>query len=189
MKDTGFFVPREKRARFATNYREKPDHHLEPVNPASNASTDFGEQPAMPSGGGGSVTTAADYYAFAQMLANGGELAGKRILSPQSIKLMASNHLPPSLLTGQFAGGQHIMRRGFGYGFNVAVIFDPSEAELPDGKGTFLWDGAAGTWFWVDPANDIVFVSMIQRMASPDNHTLEYQSHSAVYGALTDPSK
>lgn len=88
------------------------------------------------------MTTVEDYYPFAQMLANGGELGGKRILSPETVKLMSSNHLPPSLLTGQFAGGQHVMRRGFGYGFNVAVAFDPPEAELPDGKGTSLWDGA-----------------------------------------------
>jgi CubicO group peptidase (beta-lactamase class C family) len=188
MKDTGFFVPREKRARFAVNYGAK-DSHLEPVNPGGSMPTDYSEQPTLASGGGGSVTTAEDYYHFAQMLANGGEFAGKRILSPDTVKLMSSNHLPPSLLTGQFAGGQHVMRRGFGYGFNVAVIFDPPEAQLSDGKGTFLWDGAAGTWFWVDPTNDVVFVAMIQRMSSPDNHSIEYKSHAAVYGALIDPSK
>jgi CubicO group peptidase (beta-lactamase class C family) len=123
------------------------------------------------------------------MLANGGELAGKRILSPETVKLMSSNHLAPSLLTGQFGIGQSVMRRGFGYGFNVAVVFDPPEAGMSDGKGTFFWDGAAGTWFWVDPTNDVVFVSMIQRMTSSDNHSLEYRSHAAVYSALTDPSK
>ena len=174
MKDTGFFVPDEKRARFAVNYGAKPDGHLEPVNPGGSTPTDYRQQPTMASGGGGSVTTAEDYYRFAQMLADGGELAGIRILSPETVKLMSSNHLPPSLLTGQFAGGQHVMRRGFGYGFNVAVAFDPPEAGLPDGRGTFLWDGAAGTWFWVDPTNDVVFVSMIQRMTSADNHTIEY---------------
>lgn len=189
MKDTGFFVPEEKRSRFAVNYGMKADGHLEPVNPGGSAPTDYAEQPAMASGGGGSVTTAEDYFRFAQMLANGGEWAGKRILSPATVELMSSNHLPPALLTGQFAGGQHVMRRGFGYGFNVAVIFDPPEAQLSDGKGTFFWDGAAGTWFWVDPTNDVVFISMIQRMTSSDNHSIEYKSHAAVYGALTDPSK
>ena len=189
MKDTGFFVPQEKRARFAVNYGAKPDGHLEAVNPGGSTPADYSEQPTMASGGGGSVTTAEDYYHFAQMLANGGELAGKRILSPETVKLMSSNHLSPALLNGQFAGGQHVMRRGFGYGFNVAVAFDPPEAAMSDGKGTFLWDGAAGTWFWVDPTNDVIFVSMIQRMTSPDNHTIEYKSHAAVYSALTDPSK
>ncbi len=59
------------------------------------------------------------------------------------------------------------MRAGFGYGYNCAVVFDPPMAGLPDGKGEFFWDGAAGTWFWVDPTNDVVFVGMIQRMLGP----------------------
>ena len=189
MKDTGFFVAEDKRARFAVNYGAQPDGRLRPVNPGASTPTDYREQPGMPSGGGGSVTTAEDYYRFAQMLANGGEYAGKRILSPGTVKLMSSNHLAPSLLTGQFGIGQSVMRRGFGYGFNVAVVFDPPEAGLSDGKGTFFWDGAAGTWFWVDPTNDIVFVSMIQRMTSSDNHSLEYRSRAAVYSALIDPSR
>ena len=143
----------------------------------------------MASGGGGLVSTAEDYYRFAQMLANGGELEGKRILAPATVKLMASNHLPENLLTGAFGIGQHIMRPGFGYGFNCAVVFDPPAANSPVGKGTFFWDGAAGTWFWVDPANDTVFVGMIQRMTSPDNHSLLYRSHATVYQALVDPAK
>ena len=81
------------------------------------------------------------------------------------------------------------MRPGFGYGFNCAVIYDPPEAGSPVGKGTFFWDGAAGTWFWVDPANDVVFVGMIQRMGGHDNHSLLYRSHAAVYGALVEPEK
>jgi CubicO group peptidase (beta-lactamase class C family) len=187
MKDAGFFVPEDKRARFATNYRDEPQG-LTPTSPGS-APTDYASQPTMPSGGGGLVSTAEDYYRFAQMLANGGELDGKRILAPATVKLMTSNHLPAALLTGDFGIGQHIMRPGFGYGFNCAVVFDPPEANLPDGKGTFFWDGAAGTWFWVDPTNDIVFVSMIQRMGGRDNHSLQYRSHATVYQALVDPSK
>ena len=140
----------------------------------------------MPSGGGGLVSTAEDYYRFAQMLANGGEIDGKRVLSPATVKLMTSNHLPAELLTGEWGIGQHVMRPGFGYGFNCAVVFDPAAAGLPDGKGTFFWDGAAGTWFWVDPTNDAVFVGMIQRMHGSDNHTLLYKSHAAVYGALVN---
>ena len=66
---------------------------------------------------------------------------------------------------------------------------DPLEANLTDGRGTYLWDGAAGTWFWVDPANDAVFVAMIQRMGSPDNHYLQYRAHALVYQALVEPGK
>ena len=189
MKDAGFFVPEEKRDRFATNYRDNPQGELVPTAADGGPPIDYAKQPTMPSGGGGLVSTGEDYYRFAQMLANGGELDGERVLAPATVKLMTSNHLPDILLTGAFGIGQHIMRSGFGYGYNCAVVFDPSAANLPDGKGTFFWDGAAGTSFWVDPTNDIVFVSMIQRMTSPDNHSLLYRTHAVVYQALVDAKK
>jgi CubicO group peptidase (beta-lactamase class C family) len=189
MKDTDFYVPSDKRARFATNYEDNAQEQLVPVTAGGGAPKDYTAEPSMPSGGGGSVTTIADYYRFAQMMAHGGSLDGKQILSPAIVTLMTSNHLRPVQLTGQFGIGQSIMRPGFGYGFNCAVIFDPPAAELPDGRGTWFWDGAAGTWFWVDPTNDIVFVAMIQRMHSSDNHALEYRSHAVVYGALVNPAK
>lgn len=188
MRDAGFYVPADKRSRFAAGYRqENGELTAEPT--ANGIPTDYDVQPAAPSGGGGLVSTAEDYYRFATMLLDKGELGGVRILAPSTVKLMTSNHLPASLLTGEFAGGLHVMRPGFGYGYNCAVIFDPPEANLPDGKGTFFWDGAAGTWFWVDPTNDIVFVGMIQRRSSPDNHPLLYHTHALVYQALVDPSK
>jgi CubicO group peptidase (beta-lactamase class C family) len=81
-----------------------------------------------------------------------------------------------------------LLRFEAGYGYNCAVVFDPLEANLPEGKGTF-WDGAAGTRFWVDPTNDIVFVGMIQRMVGPGVPNLEYLSRSVVYQALVDPAK
>jgi CubicO group peptidase (beta-lactamase class C family) len=190
MKDAGFYVPAEKRNRFSPGYHyDGKTEKLVEEDTAQGAPTDYAEQPTAPSGGGGLVSTAEDYYRFAQMLANGGELGGVRILSPATVKLMTSNHVPAGVLTGAWGIGQHIMRPGFGYGYNCAVIFDPAQANLPDGKGTFFWDGAAGTWFWVDPTNDIVFVAMIQRRSSPDNHSLLYRSHAVVYGALVDPAK
>jgi CubicO group peptidase (beta-lactamase class C family) len=193
MKDSGFFVPADKRARFANNYRDDPQGNYVPVAPPPGVTpggppADYTTQPTMPSGGGGLVSTAEDYYRFASMLLNGGELDGKRILSPATVNLMTSNHLPENLLTGEFGIGQHIMRPGFGYGFNCAVVFDPAAAALPDGKGTFFWDGAAGTWFWVDPTNDIVFVGMIQRIGGGEPN-VQYLSRSLVYQALVDPSK
>jgi CubicO group peptidase (beta-lactamase class C family) len=189
MRDAGFFVPQEKRSRFATNYRDDGHGHLEPGTSDTDPFGDYATQPTAPSGGGGMVSTAEDYFRFAQMLANGGQLGDKRVLAPATVKLMTSNHLPQNLLTGEFGIGQHVMRPGFGYGFNCAVVFDPPDAGSPLGKGTFFWDGAAGTWFWVDPTNDIVFVAMIQRMLGHDNHSLQYRSHATVYQALIDPSK
>ncbi|MGA2251056.1 serine hydrolase domain-containing protein [Terracidiphilus sp.] len=193
MKDAGFYVPAEKRKRFATNYRYDDTQKQIVALPTENGiPTDYTAQPTMPSGGGGLVSTIEDYYRFASMLANGGMLNGKRILSPSTVKLMSTNHVPEPVINGtygQFGIGLSQMRPGFGYGYNCAVIYDPPAASLTDGKGTFFWDGAAGTWFWVDPTNDIVFVGMIQRMSSPDNHPLEYKAHAAVYQALVDPAK
>jgi CubicO group peptidase (beta-lactamase class C family) len=193
MKDAGFFVPAEKRSRFSPGYHyDAKTGALVEETMENGAPTDYAEQPTAPSGGGGLVSSAEDYYRFAQMLANGGELGGVRILSPATVKLMTSNHVPEGVLNGvggQWGIGQHIMRPGFGYGYNCAVVFDPPLASLPDGKGTFFWDGAAGTSFWVDPTNDIVFVAMVQRRTSPDNHGLLYRSHAVVYGALVDPGK
>ena len=188
MKDAGFYVPAEKRARFARDYHGQ-NGELMAGETVNGIPTDYATEPTAPSGGGGMVSTAEDYYRFATMLLNSGELGGVRVLAPATVKLMTTNHLPDSLLTGEFGGGLHVMRPGFGYGFNCAVIFDPPVANLPDGKGTFFWDGAAGTWFWVDPTNDIVFVGMIQRRTSPDNHPLLYHTHALVYGALVDPAK
>jgi CubicO group peptidase (beta-lactamase class C family) len=185
MKDAGFFVPAEKRERFVTLYQGTGKEPLMPMK----ARFDYESPPGMPSGGGGMVSTAEDYFRFASMLANGGELNGVRILSPASVALMSSNQLAPHLLTGEFGIGIHTMRPGLGYGYNCAVVFDPATAGLSDGRGEFFWDGAAGTWFWVDPTNDVVFVGMIQRMLGPGSPNVEYLSRSTIYGALVDPKK
>ncbi|HET7103242.1 MAG TPA: serine hydrolase domain-containing protein [Terracidiphilus sp.] len=189
MRDAGFYVPAGKRSRFVTLYRTGANGELI-ADPTGGLNVgNYDAQPTMPSGGGGMVSTAEDYYRFAQMLLNGGELNGARILSPATVKLMTSNHLVPELLTGQYGIGLQRMRPGFGYGYNGAVVFNPAMAGLSDGKGEYLWDGAAGTWFWIDPTNDIVFVGMIQRMLGPASPNLEYESRAAVYGALVDPAK
>jgi CubicO group peptidase (beta-lactamase class C family) len=189
MRDAGFFVPEDKRKRFVTLYRTGPNGELLADNNGGNVPRDYSVQPTMPSGGGGLVSTAEDYFRFAEMLAHNGELNGVRVLAPATVGLMSSNHVPAELLTGQFGIGAQTMRPGFGYGYNCAVVFDPHEANLPEGKGTFFWDGAAGTWFWIDPANDVVFIGMIQRMLGPASPNLEYSSRPAVYGALVDPAK
>jgi len=190
MTDAGFYVPADKRSRFSSVYTTGPNGELTLAGSSpSGRAVDYATEPTMPSGGGGLVSTAADYYRFAQMLLNGGQLDGKRILAPATVKLMSSNHVPIELLTGQYGIGAQIMRPGFGYGYDCAVVFDPPEANLPEGKGTFFWDGAAGTWFWIDPTNDIVFVGMIQRMSGGVGPHLQYESRAVVYGSMVDPAK
>jgi CubicO group peptidase (beta-lactamase class C family) len=185
MTDTAFFVPKEKMSRLATVYAGKADGGIEPQPHAENVNS----PPGLPSGGGGLYSTAGDYLRFAQMLANGGALGGVRILGPRTVELMRSNHLPDKLMTGEFAIGQQRMRPGFGFGYDVAVFEDPAKAGNAIGKGTFLWDGAASTFFWVDPTNDVVFVGMIQRRGGPGMPPLQQMSRPLTMQALLDPGK
>ncbi len=189
MKDTGFFVPKEKRDRFATLYAEDAKGELVADATAGGLPTDYATQPSMPSGGGGMVSTAQDYLRFAQMLLNGGELDGARILAPATVQLMTSNHLAPGLMTGEFSIGQAIIRPGLGWGYDCAIYTDPREADEVVGKGTFFWLGAADTWFWVDPTNDLIFVGMTQRMIGPGEPNVEALSQPVVYQSLVKPGK
>jgi len=188
MRDAGFSIAADNRARFATLYENDGHDGLKADTTNGSGMGDFLNPPTRPSGGGGLISTAEDYYRFAQMLGNSGKLGGVRILAPSSVRLMDTNHLPASMLTGEFHVGSQTFRPGLGYGYDCAVLFDPQTADLPDGKDTFFWDGAASTWFWVDPTNDIVFVGMIQRIGG-GKPNMEYSTRPLVYQALTDPSK
>jgi CubicO group peptidase (beta-lactamase class C family) len=185
MKDTGFFVPKEKRNRFATLYAGDQKGELIADKPGEGLPTDYATEPSMPSGGGGMVSTAEDYLRFAQMLLNDGELDGVRILAPATVQLMTSNHLAPTLMTseGFFMGP----RPGLGWGYDCAVFSDPLQADEVVGKGTFFWLGAADTWFWVDPTNDLIFVGMTQRMLGAGWPNVEALSQPLVYQALLKP--
>jgi CubicO group peptidase (beta-lactamase class C family) len=100
---------------------------------------------------------------------------------------MTSNHLAPSLMTGEFSVGSATIRPGLGWGYDCAVYTDPLEADSVVGKGTFFWLGAADTWFWVDPTNDLIFVGMTQRMIGPGEPNVEALSQPPVYQALLKP--
>jgi CubicO group peptidase (beta-lactamase class C family) len=184
MRDTGFFVPKEKRGRFATLYREGQKGELVSGPTEGGEPKDYGEQPTMPSGGGGMVSTAEDYLRITQMLLNDGELDGARILAPATVHLMTSNHLVPSLMTGEDPLNP---RPGLGWGYDCAVFTDPAQADVVVGKGTFFWLGAADTWFWVDPKNDVIFTGMTQRMLGPGWPDVEALSQATVYQALLQP--
>jgi len=189
MTDTAFLVPQEKRARFATLYGPGPGGELVATGEATGPKADYRSMPGAASGGGGLVSTARDYGRFAQMLLNRGELDGVRILSPATVELMTANHLAPRLMTGEFSIAGTVMRPGHGWGYDLAVFPDPATADEVVGKGTFYWQGAADTWFWADPANDLVFVGMTQRMIGEGWPDVAGLSRPPVYGALIDPTK
>ncbi|WP_293903723.1 serine hydrolase domain-containing protein [Phenylobacterium sp.] len=163
MVDTDFYVPADKLPRLATLYRKSKTRGLVVVE-RPLFGPDAGRIPKIASGGGGLFSTADDYARFAQMLLNKGELDGVRILTPQAVALMTANHLSPQIMAGGYGVGHQAIRPGFGYGFNGAVFTDPVLAGSKVGRGTYQWDGAAGTWFWIDPENELLFVGLIQRM-------------------------
>jgi CubicO group peptidase (beta-lactamase class C family) len=160
MADTAFFTPPAKLERLATLYVRLGDAPLTPIdNPMWS---DRDAEPSLALGGGGLVSTIGDYARFARMLLGRGEFNGVRIISEAAAGLMMKNHLPQALMNRGFLAGHQRIRPGFGFGFNGVVFTDPALAGIPVGKGTYHWDGAAGTWFWVDPANDLIFVGMTQ---------------------------
>jgi CubicO group peptidase (beta-lactamase class C family) len=160
MIDTGFSVPAEKLPRVATIYsydKAKAGLVSEPIDPA------ISKIPGLPSGGGGLYGTAADYFRFAQMLANGGEYGGKRLLTKATIDMMHTNVLSDAVLNGGNGIGQARISPAQGFGYDFAVVLDPDAAKRQVGKGSYWWWGIAGTWFWIDPTNDVVAVGIIQR--------------------------
>lgn len=185
MVDTGFVMPPEKRARFATLYNMQSGR-LTAITSGPFAET-YAQTPLMASGGGGLVSTAHDYARFASMLLGGGALKGKRILSKRATKAIMTNRLSPALVGGGYGIGLQQIRPGYQFGVNGVVVTDPAKAGVAMGKGSYLWDGAGGTWFWVDPTNKIVFVGMIQRLAALGGPDVQGQSQRAVASSFGLP--
>lgn len=194
MKDTAFYVPEEKQGRLAALYDADPaTGQLVPA--VEGAWRDVSKPPAAPLGGGGLVSTAGDFARFAQMILNKGELDGVRILRPETVALMTQNHLPEGFVvttngtTGVLAPASRPFpfAAGMGYGIDMAVAVDPAASGAPVGAGTVSWGGSAGTWFWIDPTNDLFFVGMIQRLGGV-GPGLDAQSRSLVYQAIERPS-
>jgi CubicO group peptidase (beta-lactamase class C family) len=192
MTDTGFYVSKEKWSRFASLYGMNDQGELVAASTAAYH-LNYDHEPELPLAGGGLVATAPDYFRFAQMLLDGGKLNGTRVLGPSSVKLMMSNQLPDRLMEGYQGADFNCPRLGMGYGYNGAVITNPGKADVPMGRGTYLWDGAFGTWFWVDPVYEIVFVGMIQSNGYWPNDTralnLEETSRGLTYQALVRPDR
>ena len=178
MDDTDFYVPAEKVDRFAQIYTYDPEGNLAPSEMFGGLNGYF-EDPAFKSGGGGLVSSTMDYLKFTQMLANGGEFNGERILAPLTIELMRRNQLPRGL-PDNILGAP-----GTVFGLDFAVITDPVEAESFS-VGEYYWGGAAGTWFWLDPVEDLIMVGMIQQWGQglPNVRAL---SRQLTYQAITEP--
>jgi CubicO group peptidase (beta-lactamase class C family) len=149
---------------------------------------DGAHPPKWFSGGGGLLSTAEDYARFCQMLLNGGELDGVRVLSRKSVELMTSDHLPPGIGYGPFAFELGLTaplpQHGQGYGLGVGVRGEAGRSPVPGSVGDFFWGGATGPYFWVDPREKLVAVMMLQE--SDSQRRIHYRSvlRNLVYQAL-----
>jgi CubicO group peptidase (beta-lactamase class C family) len=174
MVDTGFYVPEAKLSRL-----------VDPAPEGRHALWDVTKQPRLFSGGGGLVSTAADYLRFCQMLLNGGELDGSRILSPETVQLMTTNSLPPDIRFAQDLIGP---AAGASWGLGFAIRTDPEASQVPGSVGSFTWGGVWGTFFWIDPAEKLIAVQMIQ--VAPDaSGPYRTAFRNLTYGALLIPEQ
>jgi len=174
MVDTGFYVPKAKLDRLVDAPMPERPRIWDVTRPAR-----------LFSGGGGLVSTAPDYLRFCQMLLNGGELDGVRVLSPQAVQQMTTDALPPDIsIFGNEIGA--LAGRSFGLGF--AVRTDPVHSWTPGSVGSFSWAGLWGTQFWIDPAEKLIGLQMIQAAPGKGREAVPYLGiHYLAYGALSIP--
>jgi CubicO group peptidase (beta-lactamase class C family) len=179
MVDTGFAATGERAARVAEAQTDPATGKRPPMRNVT--------QPGrFHSGGGGAVSTASDYLRFCQMLLNGGELDGIRLLAPKTIAHMASDHLPPGVAYGgiaRFGALAPTPEFGLGFGLGFAVRKEQGRSPVPGSVGDYFWHGVTGTTFWIDPAEQLIAVFMLQ---SPERR-LRYRNltRQLVYAALT----
>jgi CubicO group peptidase (beta-lactamase class C family) len=173
MKDTGFHVPAEKMSRMAqVHIGAGAGLKVDPNRPDPTV------VPLGPSGGGGLYSTAMDYARFCEMLLRGGQFNGLRLLAPRTVEMMRTNHVNPDALK--------TMPPGTGWGMDFEVVTDAAAAGEPVPNGTYRWWGIAGTWFWVDPVNDLAFVGMVQHQNLGTSRGLHALSRNLVYQAIVE---
>jgi len=163
MVDTAFHVDESKAPRFAQCYMASSEGKL--VKAQLGA---FREPPSAPSGGGGLVSTAADYARFCECLRRGGELDGARLLGPKTLRLMRENHLPggSDLADVSVSMFSEAVYRGVGFGLGFAMTTDVARTGIAGSRGEYWWGGAASTAFWIDPVEDLCVVFLTQFMPS-----------------------
>jgi CubicO group peptidase (beta-lactamase class C family) len=180
MVDTDFHVPAAKLDRFAANYGPAEGGGLKVID--APATSRYTLPPSLLSGGGGLVSTASDYLRFAQMLLNGGELDGVRILGSKTVELMTMNHLTEQELQADFLEQWF---RGWGFGLGVSVITDLAQTNLAGSVGEYGWNGAASTTFWVDPKEELIAIQMTQFMPA-FQYPLPSELRALVYATIVD---
>jgi len=191
MPDTAFFTGPEKASRLAAVYvwDRNQNKIVEAKELFGNPMPDYTRPPQIESGGGGLVSTTMDYARFSQMIANKGELDGVRILAPATVELMGTNVIPKDVLVNSNGTSVARFNEAVGFGLDFQVVNDARASGSLQGDGALSWGGAAGTWFWVDPTNDLIAVGMIQRMGGTGGDDLGTMARTLTYQALVNPEK
>ncbi len=179
MPDTGFSVPAGKADRFAANY-QRGEKGLKVIDAPRESK--YLKPPGLLSGGGGLVGTARDYLRFLLMIEAGGILDGRRILKPETVRLMTTNQLPKEAFPIYF--GKQI-RHGTGFGLGFSVRTADTEWDPAARVGEYGWGGAASTHYWVSPKDRLIVVTMEQTM--PYTFDLEFAVKGLIYDALPKP--
>ncbi|MBI1239681.1 MAG: serine hydrolase [Alphaproteobacteria bacterium] len=171
--------------RLACNYGALPGGRMMLYDDAEKSG--FREPPSFISGGGGLVSSIGDYYRFAQMLAGGGAREGVRLVSPKTLSLMASNHLPGGrdLTEMSLSLFSEMAYAGVGFGLGFAVTMDPARTMLAGTAGDFSWGGAASTYFWVDPKEELVVIFLTQLLPS-STYPIRREMRTLVYSAFEE---
>jgi CubicO group peptidase (beta-lactamase class C family) len=188
MVDTGFYVPADDVERFAACYRPgKAGEPLLVVEDRPDASSRYTKPRTYLSGAGGMVSTASDYMRFCKMLANGGELDGRRVIGPRTLEFMAMNHLPGGRDLAQMSNGSagETSREGVGFGLGFARVLDAPALGGLSVPGEYYWGGAASTAFWITPAEDLAVVFMTQVRPS-STYPIRKELRSIIYGSIVD---
>ena len=185
MTDTHFGVAEGQSERLVDAYAYQPGHAPKMIN--AGATSKLNEPGAFDSGGGGLIGTIADYHRFSTMLLNGGELDGARIVSPKTIRLMRTNHLPNNADLTEMSSSlfSEANNAGTGFGLGFAMVIDPARTLMPSSVGEFYWGGAYSTAFFVDPVERITMVFMTQVYPS-STYPIRRQLKTLIYSALTD---
>jgi CubicO group peptidase (beta-lactamase class C family) len=183
MRDTHFQLPESKIVRFANCYAATPEGGMKLVDRA--ASSAYLTHAEMVSGGGGLLSTTADYFRFCKMMNQSGHLDGRQYLSRKTFELMQSNHLPggkdlPEMSISMFSES---VFNGVGFGLGFSVVMDPAKTMIPGSTGELAWGGMASTSFWLDPKEDLFVIFMTQLMPS-STYPVRRQLRTLVYSAL-----
>lgn len=185
MTDTFFHVPPDKAQRLTCCYMATPEGGFTLQDDAPTSP--WLQPPSFVSGGGGLISTATDYLRFARLIQNGGKLGKDRLVSRKTIELMAANHLPqgkclPELSRSLFSEASY---DGVGFGLGLAVVEQPQRTLIPGSKGDLSWGGMASTFFWIDPAEDLIGIFLTQLIPS-STYAVRRQLRTLTYAALDD---